>query len=489
MTAKFTPSLPLNIEVQTDTVEKLVYGGSALIRQANQGPVVFIEGALPTEQVRYRLAAKKQGVLRGEVLERLNDAESRQAPPCDIAEACGGCHWQHMNLPTQRHWKLAIVKEMAERQLKPWLLPSTLIEALPLGDEGQQPGLQYRNHVQWKVKRLRPSESSPTRYGLGYFAQHSHEVVVPQTCHLLPAPLETIRLALQEHLPVGLMLSEVRARINKDNDLLLGFTLPQPQWAILEAWCEDFRKVHPKLLGVLVQEPTELKKPEVKAGKPFETSNYLNPKNPLHFSTLWGQGYIEETLAGVTFELELDAFFQVNPYTSDTLISHLKKEISLVRERGVNPLHLADLYAGMGTFSLTLQGLWEKVCLAEQNQNVLEAASKLAKKRGILPKNWQAVVGDVSTQLAILPEAVDVTLIDPPRAGCAKEVLDWSAKATRHSAFYLSCDPATLMRDLKHWLEQHPDWRLVSLHMLDMFPQTYHIEVLAQLQRKVAEVF
>lgn len=404
-------------------VTQMAHGGEALGR-APDGRVVFVGYALPGERVRVRLTEAHKRWARGVAEAVLHPSPDRVEPPCPHfgPAACGGCQWQHAAYEAQLRYKTEIVREQLRRLGK---LDDAAVEPCLGMDEPWH----YRNHVQLHVDEAGR---------LGFVRADGQGVEPIQTCLIMNAAVHELFHQFEADFPA---LRRVALR---------GSTRTGDRMVILETE-ED--------------EP-----PEVEVDFPVSVVLVLGDGTPV---TLVGSPYIYEEVAGRRWRISATSFFQVNTEMADRLVA-------LVREAAA-PLYgietVIDAYAGVGTLGISLAPEAGHVILVEANPVAVEDARANAADCD----NVSWIEGATEE---VLPgwdgPHPDLVVLDPPRAGCAPAVLEALVTLRPRKVIYVSCDPATLARDLGRLVRA--GFRLGRVQPLDMFPQTYHVECVAVLE-------
>jgi 23S rRNA (uracil1939-C5)-methyltransferase len=405
-------------------LDEMAFGGEALGRV--DGQVVFVPYAIPGERVRVAVERPKKGYARTRLLEVLRPAPERLPPPCTYFGACGGCQWQHVGYPAQLAYKQHVVVEQlrrlggfadAERYVRPTL--------------GMVTPWEYRNQARFSLGR---------RYGeLGFTRKETHRLLRIDYCWLMMPPINRALDLLQRRC-AGLETHQVTIRYSARTDQLL---------------------VQPAL-------------PEV-------------PELPT------GQPYLEEELLGRRFRVAPSAFFQVNtkpehrtlpdtlrvPWIAERTGDYSMAELlalTVLDRLGAEPLgRVVDAYCGVGTFAALLAGRAAEVVGIEESPAAVRDAIHNAQD---LP-NVRFLEGKTEDMLPKLQGAVDAVVLDPARVGCHPAVLEAILARRPPRLVYVSCDPATLARDLK--LLVAGGYTLQQVEPVDMFPQTYHIESVSTL--------
>jgi tRNA/tmRNA/rRNA uracil-C5-methylase (TrmA/RlmC/RlmD family) len=438
-------------EVIEVTAVDVAHGGWCVARPDDR-PVLFVRHALPGERVLARVTEVTSRLARAEAVEILAASPDRVAPPCPHAHpgGCGGCDWQHAALPAQRALKAAVIRQQLRRMAG--LDREVTVEALPgdqAGDEpGDQPGdeqgLGWRTRVQFAVRDDGVA---------GLRAHRSHQVIDVGKC-LIAHPAIT-----------GLGLTGRR----------------WPGEASVEA-----------LVASESGERAVIVSPGRGAATAAEqiTADAVLRRAKGRLSPVRGRGYLSQHAAGRDWRVSAGAFWQVHPAVADALTG------AVLAALGPQPGDAAiDLYCGAGLFAGVLApvvGPTGTVIGVEADDAAVRDA-----RHNLREWPWARVHrGDVA---AVLARGVDpprppregihrgglpptrLAVADPPRSGLAREVIEYlSAAENGVSRFaYVSCDPATLARDLG--LLTGRGWRLDDLKAFDAFPMTHHVECVATL--------
>lgn len=395
----------------------IAHGGDAVGRY--EGKAIFVPYGIPGESVRVEIVRDRGRFAHARLLDVLSTSPQRVQAPCPYFGACGGCQWQHMAYETQLEYKRLIVRTQLER-----------IAALP--DVTVHPTLgmtdpwRYRNHVQFSVSRGGK---------LGFMAASSRKVVPIERCLLMHSLLEEVFDSLDIELP-DLQRLLLRAGINTGEQMII-FEMASDQ------------------------------PPELEVDLPVSCVLLLSDGTPV---TLVGSPYIHESVAGRVYRLSAPSFFQVNTQQTEKLVSLVSTYLNPEPDSVV-----LDAYCGVGTFGLSLATKAKQVIGIESNA----AAIADARANATDMDNVVFVHGPVEETIPTLDVTAPLVVIDPPRTGLDKKALSALVNLAPVRIVYVSCDPATLARDVKRLLGS--GYHLREVQPTDMFPQTYHIECVAVL--------
>jgi 23S rRNA (uracil1939-C5)-methyltransferase len=405
------------------------------------GKTVFLPFVLEGEEVNATLAAQKPGFARAS-LERLAVASPyRVEPGCAYFQRCGGCHYQHASHDHQLKIKAEILRESLRRTAKVELPCKLQIHA--------SPEWGYRNRTRLKVQAV-------PEFALGYYRLRSHDLLPVEQC---PISSPLINRAIAAVWQRG-RLGEIPAAVRE----LEFFVDHSDEVLLLEAYCEprtsraDAQEAADKLAGLM---------PEVKGVVVFEqplANQLLEPKR----LAASGGAEISYQTKRAAYRVSAGAFFQVNRFLIDELVGIVT---------GGASGHLAlDLYAGVGLFSVPLRQSFAQVIAVEASQT---SYADLRQNAGQEVKAVRATTAQYLDQASgVRP---DLVVADPPRGGLGENVVRSLARLGAPRMTYVSCDPSTLARDLRMLLSL--GYRIEGAHMIDLFPQTYHIESVFHLAR------
>ena len=429
-------------------IEKPVYGGAGLAHQTEgegAGKAVFVPFTLPGELVEARLLEQKNAFGEASLLQVLTASGDRVPPRCAHFGQCGGCHYQHAAYPAQVQMKAAILQETLER---------AGLTALPAIKTHTGEPWAYRNRT-----RLRIAELEAT-LRVGYNRRGSNEFLAVHECPI-SAPLvwraaEALLQVAAESSTTGRLLRaavEVEFFTTGDEEKLqMTLFVPKAQVGFA-ALCERMRELVPELAGADISLlPSE---PQRRARSPRPLEN-------------WGADGLTYAVAGEGYWISRGGFFQINRFLVDELV-----RIVTAGRRGTVAW---DLYAGAGLFSRALARAFQQVVAVEAAANDLSRSFKGPGRRAV-----ETTTVEFLRSAVVQRERPDLIVMDPPRAGVGAEVCALLARISSPEIVYISCDPVTLARDLK--LLVAVGYNVVEIHMVDMFPQTFHLETVIILRR------
>ena len=392
----------------------------------NNGMKVFIEGALPGEEVEISLTEEKKTYAKGKLEAILTPSKNRIKPICPIFGICGGCHIMHLDYEAQLDVKRQRVIDALERigKIKNPPVAATKASAMPL---------HYRNKIQLPVQ-------GDT---IGLYRKHSHEIIDVEKCYIHCKPGEEIYHWMRKHLKSpSVRTLYLRSALFNEESVVTLITDGSEQ---LTSFAEKLMEKHPRIVGVV--ENINNEKSNVLLGKTYRT--------------LAGRAYFFEKIGGKTFKIDPNSFFQVNPWQAEVLF------IEAIKCANIGPNDtVLDAFTGVGTLALFAADFAKEVIGIECIPEAIANAKENAKLNAIT--NCHFKVGHAHAQKA------DITLLNPPRKGCEPSLLK---QLKSKKIIYISCDPATLARDLCLL----SNYTIESIQPIDLFPQTMHIETLVVL--------
>jgi 23S rRNA (uracil1939-C5)-methyltransferase len=498
------------------SIDRAAYGGQGLAR--HEGLIVFVKGGIPGDRVMARITRKKKNYAEAKVTEVLDPSVDRVEAPCPYSGYCGGCQWQHMRYEAQLTQKKGLVEEAISRigslggiPVHP-VIPSEKIFA-------------YRNKMEfsfsdrpWLVS-YPPPLTPPTRGGetkreglsppppsavaqLRRTGDRGGEGETGAPIDRTGAEGETVEgMALGLHVPGtyhkvldieacllqqergNQILREVKRYARGSGLPAYGLKSHQGFWRFLSLR----HAIHSDAWMVNVV-TSEMRQDALAPLAEILTHRFDNVRTVVNNITarkaavaigerervLSGGGTIEDRIGGFTFQISANSFFQTNTLGAEKLYTEVAARAELTGKEQV-----LDLYSGTGTIPIFLAGRAAEIVGMEIMESAIQDAERNCRVNGI--QNCRFILGDIRENLKTLKKKPDVLIMDPPRAGMHKEVLAGVIELAAERVVYVSCNPATLARDLG---EMSREYEVIEVQPVDMFPHTYHVEAVVKLVRR-----
>jgi 23S rRNA (uracil1939-C5)-methyltransferase len=416
-------------------IEKPIYGGAFLARV--EGRATFVPLTLPGEQARIRITEERRGYATAEPEEIVSASADRVIPGCRHFGVCGGCNYQHAGYATQLELKQTILRETLERGGVRVPEKIDVLTGEPWG---------YRNRIRLAFD---PAGRS------GYRGRRSHAVVPISECPIAAPLLVQSALAATEIVRKfrnGLRIEEISLFCNEDEtELLASVFIAGPSKASFDDFAHEWRERIPALRGA-------------------ELLSQSGPEKPARVLARWGATSIAYRAADFDFRVDHGAFFQVDRWLIDALVDRVTN--------GYRGRIAWDLFAGVGLFARRLTRSFERVVAVESSPAAIPAL-----EQNLSGTNATGLKGET---LAFLrahdrAEGPDLIVVDPPRTGLGAEASALLARVAAPALVYVSCDPATLARDLGMIIAS--GYEIQSITLADLFPQTFHLESVVHLRR------
>ena len=444
---------PLQVSIETATID-----GSGVARV--DGQVVFVPGALPGERCSVRIAHVGRSAVFAQLLSVLTPSVHRVEPDCPYFPLCGGCALRHMDYEQELALKQAHVQSCLTR------IGGQTISALPITGAAQTNG--YRNKVQFPVQE---QDGCPVA---GFFSGKTHRVIPVRHCRIQPDCADAIRgavLAWMEQYHIRAYDEQTHTGYIRHIYIRFGAESGQILVCIV-ANCAQLPKKKQLVAALLAAEPgitTIVFSPNTKKG---------NTVLGTEFHPLYGDGTITDTLCGLQFRLSAPAFYQVNHAQAERLY---EKAVQLAGLTGNETV--LDLYCGTGTITLCLARHAKKAIGVEIVPQAIEDAKFNAAQNGMENAEFFCMdAGQAAKMLADRRTRPDVIVVDPPRKGVSADVIEAIGAMAPQRVVYVSCDPATLARDLK--LLTAAGYTPQTAEAFDLFPRCAHVETVVLLSHK-----
>lgn len=449
-------------EIDLD-IEKLSNLGFGIAK--HEGLVIFVENSCPGDKVKAKITKLNKNWANASVVEIVEKSPHRVEPFCAMNSVCGGCQLQFIDYDYQ----LKLKKEIVEDAIK-----SIGQLDVQINDPIRSPeNLHYRHKVQYPVSQTKVSK----RILAGYYKPKSHEIVNIKHCPIQPEIcdeiIEFIRNTAFDYAISGYSekkhagdLRHVVIRVSKATDKVL-VTLVVNSSKIfdrLNDFAQNIYENFKQVSGVCVN--FNSKKTNVILGDVTET--------------VAGKNFVKERILDRTFRIGPKTFFQINPQSAENIFTFVK---NIIKENFESP-NVLDAYAGVTSFGITVSDICKKVVSVEENKEAVELAQETINLNEI--KNVELHNMDTrkffEKELKTKKRRFDAIILDPPRKGCSEECLKDALALCKGKIIYVSCNPATLARDLKFLTENGAKVELIQ--PFDMFCHTYHIENVAVVSVK-----
>jgi len=449
-------------------VSDIAFGGRGLVRV--DGFAVFVDQAVPGDRVVIRILRKRKNYAEARVVDLVEWSPFRISAPCEYSGFCGGCKWQFLRYERQLIYKRQHVQDALEHigLIKHAEVHPTIPSEIIFG---------YRNKMEFSCAESRwllPAEMGrldiDKTFALGLHVPGTfHKVIDIRACLLQPDIGNLLLTNVRDFIrSSGAPVYGLRSHTGFWRFLVLRHSVARDQWMVnIVTAKEDLATVRP-LAEILMD-----RYPQVvsvvnnitarKAGVAIGEIEY----------TLVGANVISDKIAGFEFEISANSFFQTNSRGAEMLYKTVEKFAGLSGTEMV-----LDLYSGTGTIPILLSKSCKSVIGIEIAASAVADAEKNCLKNHV--SNCRFIQGDIRLCLPRNGQKPDLIIIDPPRAGMHKDVVRQVLELGVDRMVYVSCNPATMARDLKMMQERY---RLLEVQPVDMFPHTYHIEAVARLEK------
>lgn len=442
-------------------IESMGFQGEGVAKVNNF--TVFIPGAIVGEKVRAKILKIEKKFAFGKVVETIKNSPSRKVPRCGIYERCGGCNLQHISYEGQLEYKRNRVMDTLNRigKVNDVIIHHTI---------GMKEPYSYRNKVQLPVGE---SNNPNNPVSIGFYQQRSHNIIDMNVCYIQDEASDVVIKLTRRWIKkynIAPYSEEKDTGLIKHIMIRKGFRTGEIMIVLVT---KEQELPHAEEFVSLMLENIEGVKSIVQNVNPKNTNVILGNKN----NTLWGSSYITDYIGRFKFNISPLSFFQINPVQTEELYSKVLEYANLTGEETV-----FDAYCGTGTISLFLSQKAKKVYGVEVVEDAIKDAIRNSKENKV--NNVEFIVGESEKEIPALIEKgikPDVVVVDPPRKGCHIDLLKAIAEASPEKIIYVSCDPATLARDLG--ILEGMGYKTIEVQPVDMFPQTAHIESVCKLVR------
>lgn len=452
----------MNIQKNQEYIVEIIdngYEGEGIAKINNF--TVFIPGAIKGEKVKILIVKVLSSHAFGKILEVIKKSEDRQEADCTTYKRCGGCNLRHIKYAETLKMKQNAVQSLVNKTLKNKVEVQETI--------GMENPFHYRNKAQYPLGINKQGESV-----IGVFANRTHEVIPIERCLIQNPKSEDIAKFILEFIKknnISIYDEKTRKGLFRHIVIKVGIKTQQIM-CILVINGKTIPK-EDKLIEELITKFPKIKT-VIKNINIKNTNVILGNEN----INIYGNGYIEDVLGEYRFRISPLSFYQVNPIQAEKLYN-LGVEMAQISKNDI----VFDLYCGIGTISLFMAKYAKKVYGIEIVEEAIDMAKENARINNI--QNTEFYSGDVEIVLDKLINkqkiSADIVMFDPPRKGLDKNSINNILKIKPKKIVYISCNPATLVRDLAEFEEQYEVKEIVPV---DMFPFTSHVESCAVLQLK-----
>ncbi len=441
----------------TVSIEDLTHDGAGVAKI--DGYPLFIVGALPGETAEVHVLKTLKSYGFAKLIEIITPSEHRVAPPCHVFDECGGCQVQHLSYEGQLMWKQQMVKNAMERLAK---LPHVPVHPV----KGMDNPWRYRNKSQI------PFGIQDGRVVAGFYQTRSHEIADTDVCIIQTEEADEILREMKKELGrlgiapynekthQGMLRHVVIRKGRATGEIMVVLVTKKKKFPQQVEAVAAIKRILPQVTSI-VQNVND------------EKTNVIFGEKTI---TLWGKDAIEDLIGDVRFEISARSFYQVNPEQTEVLYQQALDYAQLTGTETV-----IDAYCGIGTISLFLAKQAKQVLGVEIVPQAIEDAKRNAEINGFENTYFEAGPAEV-----VIPKwykegkTADVLVVDPPRKGCDEALLQTILEQKPGRVVYVSCNPATLARDLR--ILEDGGYVTQEVQPVDMFPQTTHCEAVAWLE-------
>lgn len=430
------------------TIERLTYGDAGIGHLSN-GKAAFVPNTCPGDEVCVEITEDHGNYCDAALVDIVSPSEQRVTPVCPFAAECGGCGWQHIAYEAQLAAKRDNVVSQLQRVAG---METARAEALVAPCLGSKRTMGYRNKIEFSC------ENDPHKgFLMGFNRKGSNDIITPPSCPLAHKAIEKTPKALRGALRylhgnegLGIYRVGVRHSLRTHALEVALWTNPGP----------FPRNIVANTLQRAVKATSVVR---------VMTSDKGKARKLKGVEVLAGKGFWTENVCDESFKVSAPSFFQVNTAQAEKLVALALEGLELS-----NDSYVADLYCGVGTFTLPLARACDVVFAVESYGSSVRDLRRMSEETHL--HNIEVIGGDAARELPELGE-LDALVVDPPRAGLAPEIIGSIADAGPKRVAYVSCNPSTWARDVKRL--EGAGFELLRATPVDMFPQTYHCEVVS----------
>lgn len=442
---------------QTVYIEDLTHDGNGVAKI--DGYPLFIQGALPGETAEIHVMKTLKNYGFAKVINILEKSPDRVEAPCVYFSQCGGCQLQHLSYEGQLKWKQNMVANVMKRLGK--------IDAPVLPVKGMEEPWHYRNKSQIPF-----AQNEAGQMVAGFYKTKSHSIVDMERCLIQTGEADVVMADLKRELEIlgvspydekshqGMLRHVVVRKGRATGEVMVVLVTKSKKFPQASAAIEKIRALIPNVTSIVQNVNGE------KTNVIFGNDTF----------TLWGKDTIEDTIGNVRFEISARSFYQVNPIQTEVLYKQALDYAQLTGNERV-----IDAYCGIGSISLFLAQKAGHVMGVEIVEQAIEDAKRNAALNGFTNTYFEAgPAEEVIPRWYKEGKEADVLVVDPPRKGCDEALLNTIIEQKPKRVVYVSCNPATLARDLR--ILEDGGYKTKEVQPVDMFPHTTHCEAVAWLE-------
>ena len=444
-------------------------GIARLPESDESGKLAFCPNLLPGEIAQVSIDAERKNYVHVSILQYIKKSDIRKFVKCEGFGSCGGCALLHISYEKQLELKK---KHVADCLIRIGKFDEADISSLVRPVLGMENPYFYRNHVQYQVENI------DDKCCLGFYEKKTNKLIVHERCFLVPEICHKIRITFPVFIAENKILCQnMKTRQNSIKRLTVRVGFHTGDVMLIIEGGENLHfsaEEYVKFVQQVIREDKKLFAENWKIKSIWKKQDGKKTE----YKHLWGEKYIEEVMGEKIYMISPSSFFQVNSQQTLVLYNQIKSFVEQSMQESWNG-KLIDLYCGTGTIGLHLSDIVPRILGIEINAEAISDAWQNACRNDI--ENCEYIQGkaeNVSFQI----DSDDIVILDPPRKGCDKRLLELLSKSMSGSIVYISCDPATLARDLR--ILADGGFGIKAIQPVDMFPWTGHVECVVLMSRK-----
>lgn len=445
------------------TIEKLSNLGTGITKI--DGMVVFVENACPEDELKIKITKVNKSFANATILEIIKPSQYRCEPFCPMQKVCGACQLQYIDYKYQLKVKKGFVSDA---------MLSIGGFNIEVNDVIQSPEIkEYRCKIQYPIGQTKVSK----RILAGYYKQKSHEIVNIKYCPIQPKICdEIIEFIREKAFEFGVSGYNEKKHVGDLRHVVIRYSkaTSKNQVILVVNAKKSFKKIE-NLANEIYSQFKDVSGVCINFN-PQKTNLILTDKTEL----IVGKEYLKERILDKTFRIGPNSFFQVNPKSAENIFAYVK---NYIKENFVNPT-IFDAYAGVTTFGITVCDVCKKVVSVEESKDAVKWAQETINHNEITNIELHNMDAEkfFEKELNTKKRRYNITILDPPRKGSTEKTLDYVLALTSDKIIYVSCNLATLARDLKYLVSKGA--KVESVQPFDMFCHTYHVESVAIIDVK-----